>query len=224
MNVVGAAGFIVNGWWHGALPSAALNVIWMLIGAVALWRIARQERLVDLSHVIEDGMTTYKGLPGPHICDYWTREASAANYDDGSTFQIGRIDMVANTGTYLDGPSTASPTAPTSPRCALESLADLAGLVVRSRSSTAGGRRRRLRRARRRAARRCWSTPAGTGTGAPTPISTNHPFLTAAAARLLVERGAAWSASTATISTTRAPARARSTPSCSAPASRSASI
>ena len=43
MNVVGAAGFIVNGWWHGALPSAALNVIWMLIGAFALWR-SRQRR------------------------------------------------------------------------------------------------------------------------------------------------------------------------------------
>ena len=43
MNVVGAAGFIVNGWWHGALPSAALNVIWMLIGGVALWRIARNK-------------------------------------------------------------------------------------------------------------------------------------------------------------------------------------
>ena len=39
MNIVGAAGFIVNGWWHGALPSAVLNVIWMLIGGVALWRI-----------------------------------------------------------------------------------------------------------------------------------------------------------------------------------------
>ena len=39
MNVVGAAGFTVNGWWHGALPSAALNVIWMMIGAVALWQI-----------------------------------------------------------------------------------------------------------------------------------------------------------------------------------------
>ena len=42
MNVAGAAGFIVNGWWHGAIPSAALNVIWMLIGAVALWRISRR--------------------------------------------------------------------------------------------------------------------------------------------------------------------------------------
>ena len=44
MNVVGAAGFIVNGWWHGALPSAALNVIWMMIGAVALWQIMRRRR------------------------------------------------------------------------------------------------------------------------------------------------------------------------------------
>ena len=62
-------------------------------------------RIVDLSHVIEDGMVTYKGLPGPHICDFISREQSAANYDDGSTFQIGRIDMVANTGTYVDVPS-----------------------------------------------------------------------------------------------------------------------
>jgi hypothetical protein len=39
MNVAGAAGFIVNGWWHGAVPSAALNVVWMMIGGMALWRI-----------------------------------------------------------------------------------------------------------------------------------------------------------------------------------------
>jgi len=44
MNVVGAAGFIVNGWWHGAIPSAVLNVIWMLIGGVALWRIVAKRR------------------------------------------------------------------------------------------------------------------------------------------------------------------------------------
>ncbi|HEY8592413.1 MAG TPA: hypothetical protein VIL42_06055 [Sphingomicrobium sp.] len=43
MNVVGAAGFVVNGWWHGAIPSAALNVLWLLIGGVALWRIARRK-------------------------------------------------------------------------------------------------------------------------------------------------------------------------------------
>ena len=44
MNVAGAAGFIVNGWWHGAIPSAALNVVWMLIGGVALWRISARRR------------------------------------------------------------------------------------------------------------------------------------------------------------------------------------
>ena len=42
MNVVGAAGFIINGWWHGALPSAALNVLWLLIGAIATWRILKR--------------------------------------------------------------------------------------------------------------------------------------------------------------------------------------
>lgn len=43
MNVVGAAGFVINGWWHGALPSAALNVLWLLIGAVASWRILKKK-------------------------------------------------------------------------------------------------------------------------------------------------------------------------------------
>jgi hypothetical protein len=42
MNVVGAAGFIINGWWHGALPSAALNVLWLLIGAIASWQILKK--------------------------------------------------------------------------------------------------------------------------------------------------------------------------------------
>lgn len=49
MNVVGAAGFVVNGWWHGAIPSASLNVIWMLIGAAALVRIARRRRTEGVS-------------------------------------------------------------------------------------------------------------------------------------------------------------------------------
>lgn len=42
MNVVGAAGFVINGWWHGAIPSAALNVLWLLIGGIASWRIIRK--------------------------------------------------------------------------------------------------------------------------------------------------------------------------------------
>ena len=87
--------------------------------------------IVDLSHVIEHGMTTHKGLPGPHICDYWTREASAANYDDGSTFQIGRVEMVANTGTYVDSPFHRYAHGKDLSELPLESLADLDGLVVR---------------------------------------------------------------------------------------------
>lgn len=89
-------------------------------------------RLVDLSHVIEEGMVTFKGLPGPHLCDYWTREASAANYDDGSTFQIGRIDMVANTGTYVDSPFHRYADGKDLSELPLGSLADLEGVLVRA--------------------------------------------------------------------------------------------
>lgn len=87
--------------------------------------------LIDLSHVIEDGMTTFAGLPGPHICDYWTRAASAEKYDDGSSFQIGRIDMVANTGTYVDSPFHRYAQGKDLSELPLESLADLDGIVVR---------------------------------------------------------------------------------------------
>ena len=59
---------------------------------------------VDLSHTIEDGLITYKGLPAPLVCDFMTREASRDHYAEGTEFHIGRIDMVANTGTYLDSP------------------------------------------------------------------------------------------------------------------------
>ena len=89
-------------------------------------------RLVDLSHVITEGMVTYKGLPGPHICDFWAREDSAKNYDDGSSFQIGRIDMVANTGTYLDAPFHRYAEGADLADLPLPSLADLPGIVVRS--------------------------------------------------------------------------------------------
>ncbi len=60
--------------------------------------------LIDLSHTIEQGMITYKGLPAPLICDYLSREASRSRYAPGTEFHIGRIDMVGNTGTYLDSP------------------------------------------------------------------------------------------------------------------------
>jgi arylformamidase len=61
-------------------------------------------RLIDLSHIIDQGMVTYKGLPGPLICDYLSREASRKLYAPGTEFQIGKIEMVGNTGTYLDSP------------------------------------------------------------------------------------------------------------------------
>lgn len=61
--------------------------------------------LVDLSHTVEDGMVTYPGLPGPVITDHLAFEESRAHYEEGTEFHIGRIDMVANTGTYLDTPA-----------------------------------------------------------------------------------------------------------------------
>jgi len=91
----------------------------------------QEKRIVDLSHVIEHGMTTFPGLPGPHICDFWTRAGSAANYDDGSSFQIGRIDMVANTGTYVDSPFHRYAKGKDLAELPLSSLADLRGIVVR---------------------------------------------------------------------------------------------
>ena len=60
--------------------------------------------LIELSHVIEAGMTTYPGLPGPIVCDYLTREDSRALYADGTSFSIRKVEMVANTGTYVDAP------------------------------------------------------------------------------------------------------------------------
>ncbi len=60
--------------------------------------------LIDVSHMIEDGLITYKGLPAPVVCDFLTREASRALYAPGTEFHIGKIEMVANTGTYLDSP------------------------------------------------------------------------------------------------------------------------
>lgn len=63
-----------------------------------------EDFLIDLSHTIEDGLITYKGLPAPIICDYLSREQSKQNYDSDTSFQIGKIEMVTNTGTYIDCP------------------------------------------------------------------------------------------------------------------------
>src|ERR1700729_3233099 len=86
--------------------------------------------LVDLSHVVEAGMTTYPGLPAPIVCDYLTREASRAQYADGTTFHIGKIEMVANTGTYVDAPFHRFEGRADLADLPLERLADLEACVV----------------------------------------------------------------------------------------------
>jgi arylformamidase len=88
---------------------------------------------VDLSHTIEHGMTTYPGLPGPLICDYLSREASRSHYAPGVEFHIGKIEMVANTGTYLDSPFHRYVDGKDLSQLPLERLADLEAVVVRPR-------------------------------------------------------------------------------------------
>ena len=88
--------------------------------------------LVDLSHTIEDGMITYKGLPAPIICDFLSREASREHYTGGTEFHIGKIELVANTGTYVDSPFHRFAGGIDLSELQLESLADLPGIVVRA--------------------------------------------------------------------------------------------
>jgi len=87
-------------------------------------------RLIDLSHTVEHGMITYKGLPAPVICDFLSREASRAIYAPGTEFHIGRIDMVANTGTYVDAPFHRYAGGADLSELPLESVADLEAVVV----------------------------------------------------------------------------------------------
>src|SRR6185295_4922013 len=85
---------------------------------------------IDLSHTIEHGMITYRGLPAPLICDYLSREASRSRYAPGTEFQIGKIEMVANTGTYLDSPFHRHADGKDLAEMPLASLADLECLVA----------------------------------------------------------------------------------------------
>jgi len=89
------------------------------------------QHLVDLSHTIEDGLVTYKGLPGPHICDYLSREESKKIYAEGTSFQIGKIEMVSNTGTYIDCPFHRYAEGADLNDTPLEHFAELKGKVFR---------------------------------------------------------------------------------------------
>jgi kynurenine formamidase len=89
-------------------------------------------KLVDLSHEVEHGMITYKGLPAPIICDFLSRGDSRKHYADGTEFNIGKIEMVANTGTYVDSPFHRFADGIDLSALPLESLVDLEGIVVRA--------------------------------------------------------------------------------------------
>jgi kynurenine formamidase len=93
----------------------------------------KPSRLIDVSHTVEHGLVTYKGLPAPVVCDYLSREASRKVYAPGVEFHIGKVEMVANTGTYLDSPFHRYADGIDLAGLPLEKLAGLDAVVVRRR-------------------------------------------------------------------------------------------
>ena len=89
-------------------------------------------KFIELSHLIEEGMITYTGLPGPVISDHLSREDAVSHYSEGTTFQIGKIDMVANTGTYIDAPFHRYSEGIDLSGLRMASIANLDGIVFRT--------------------------------------------------------------------------------------------
>jgi arylformamidase len=148
-------------------------------------------RLIDVSHVIESGMITYKGLPAPLVCDFLSRDASRMVYAPGTEFHIGKLEMVANTGTYLDAPFHRFPDGVDVAELPLEKLAHLPGLVVRVKPSKGRAVTREMVAGLDMSGKavliqtswdRHWRTDQ---------YFEEHPFLTADAAAFLAEAGAA---------------------------------
>lgn len=144
-------------------------------------------RLIDLSHTVEHGAITYKGLPAPVICDFLSREASRAICAPGTEFQIGRIDMVANTGTYVDSPFHRYASGKDLAQLPLESLAHLDAVVVASerRAITREAFERLNVRGKAVLIRTGWSLHWGADA-----YFEGHPFLTPDAAEWLAGEGA----------------------------------
>lgn len=86
---------------------------------------------IDLSHTIEHGLVTYKGLPAPIVCDYLSRENSKQFYEEGTEFQIGKIEMVTNTGTYIDCPFHRFADGKDLSEIAIACFTDLDAIVIR---------------------------------------------------------------------------------------------
>jgi arylformamidase len=149
------------------------------------------KQFVDVSHTVEHGLVTYRGLPTPVICDFLSREASREHYAAGTEFHIGKIEMVANTGTYLDSPFHRYEDGRDLSRLALASLAELDGVVV----NAVGAPGRALGRAafgdtdvkgKAVLVHTGWDVHWGTD-----GYFDGHPFLTEDAARFLADEGAA---------------------------------
>ncbi len=94
--------------------------------------MGNRREIIDVSHAVEDGMITYKGLPAPVICNYLSHEESRSHYAEGTEFHIGKIEMVANTGTYVDAPFHRFADGKNLSELPLDSLADLETIIVRS--------------------------------------------------------------------------------------------
>lgn len=152
--------------------------------------VREKTQFIDLSHEIEHGLVTYPGLPAPIICDYPSREQSSHHYAPGTEFQIGRVDMVGNTGTYVDSPFHRFASGKNLAELPLESLAEIPAVVVRP---TMNGRRdldathfERIACAGRAVlVQTGWSRHWGTE-----DYFVGHPFLTEDAARFLRDCGA----------------------------------
>jgi kynurenine formamidase len=147
--------------------------------------------LIDVSHIVEDGMITYKGLPAPLICDFLSREESRSRYAPGTEFQIGKIEMVANTGTYLDSPFHRYANGKDLSELPLHRLANLDGIVIHfDRAKGRAVRRASFKdhdlRGKAVLVRTAWDTHWRTD-----QYFEGHPFLTSDAATYLVEAGAA---------------------------------
>jgi arylformamidase len=147
--------------------------------------------LVDVSHVVEHGMITYKGLPAPLICDFLSREKSRSLYAPGTEFHIGKIQMVANTGTYLDSPFHRFPSGKDVSELPLKHLANLKGIVISpdlSKSPAINRTEFKGYELRGKAVlvRTGWDVHWRTD-----QYFESHPFLTRDAAEYLVEEGVA---------------------------------
>ena len=143
--------------------------------------------LIDLSHTIVNGLITYRGFPAPLICDYLSREDSTRHYAEGTTFQIGKIEMIANTGTYLDSPFHCFAEGKDVSELDLQRLAGLDAVVVRASDRAIDRRHVASVDVRNKAVlvRTDWSVHWATDR-----YFDGHPFLTEAAAIDLRDRGA----------------------------------